>query len=217
MSKHHVLYPDKIGLVDQAEVQDDTFHNVDNLLTNGFNDFQLGTEAISVTKGHESFEPEIFTPNGHLKIDSLITARMCSIQLTLGAWYHAVQAIREGMHPDDVATDYQVNLSGAAGTPDVSDAEAAVAPETLINQQFTLLVRFPIRNPSDKHLYLYVPKCAVVGDQPESTMQLDSQQTPAVNLEALALLDTELAKHQGIFSGVNASNVAYFFTAGPAA
>lgn len=211
--KHHTLYPNAIAIVDEAEVQGGTFYSIDTILENGFTDFQLGTEAITVTKGRESFEPEIFTPGGNLKIDSITTARTCTAQLTMAAWYHAVHAIMEGLHPDDVKNTWQVNKSGTVDTPDVTDAEAAVSPETILNAHLTMLVRFPIRV-TGKDLYLYLPKCVVPGNQPESQMNLGTQQKPAINFEGISFADeAKLTAHQGIFDGVNASNVAYLFTA----
>lgn len=211
--KHHTLYPNAIAIVDEAEVQTGTFFNLGTILDNGFSDFQLGTEAITVTKGRESFEPEIFTPGGNLKIDSFTTARTCTVQATMGAWYHAIHAIMEGMHPDDVKSDYSVNKDGAQDTPDVTDAQAAVTPETILSTHLTMLVRFPIRV-TGKDLYLFLPRCVVPGDQPESQMNLGTQQKPAINFEGISFADEDdLDAHKGIFSGVNGSNVAYFFTA----
>lgn len=211
--KKSIIYIDALSVVDQAEVQNDTFFSIDTILQNGFIDFKFGTEAVSLTKGFESFFSELFTPGGNMKYQGVVAARMAQLAVTMGLFTSAANALMLGVHPDDVSITLSVNKSGTLGLPDVTDAEAAVAPGTVVLQEFTLLARAPLPQITGKDLYIYFPKCSVVGNNQQFNLRLNEQVKPAITFEGLALDDTELAKHQDIFSGVSQGDVAYIFIA----
>lgn len=210
--KPTLLFPDAIAIVDQAEIQDETFANISELLTNGFIDFDLGEEAVSLTKGFESFESEVLRPGGMVKVDSHVVRRMAQLALTFGSWQHKINALNEGIHPDDVVANAKAKFAVDEETAaDGTAITTAVVPESVYNQEFSILVRCPLRR-STGSLYIFIPKCVVKQDATEQTIRLGAQQKPVVSFEALALQTSELAAHQAIFDKVSASGLAYIFS-----
>lgn len=211
--KPTLLYPDAVAVVDQSEIQDETFANITEILTNGFKDFELGEEAISLTKGFESFESEVLRKGGLVKVDSHVVRRMAQLSITNGSWQHALHAFMEGLHPDDVAADLTAKFDATAiAAADGTAITAAVTPESVYNTELSILVRCPLRNAADGSLYIYIPKCVFKQDANEQTIRLGAQQKPVVTFECLALQTAEVAAHAKIFSGVTDSGVAYVFS-----
>mgnify|MGYP006274132911 CR=1 FL=1 len=208
MSKRHVLYPDQIGVVPEASIQDDTVSTISGIFTN-FKDFQLGREAITLNKGFEHFEPEIFTPGGFAKVDSYITLRTAQVGITLGAWYHEMNALLQGMDPAGVKTDYSGAIDTAA---DATALTGAVKGEAVTQELMTVMVRIPLPRTSGDHLYIYLPKAFVQTDAADVNLTVDNQQKPVVTFEGLALESGQETKHQVLFSGVDNSNVIYMFS-----
>jgi len=209
MSKFNTLYPSAVAVVKQSEIQDDTYDALNEILANGYN-FELGEEAVTLQKGFETFESEVLRAGGLVKVDSHVIRRFASLGVTSGSWQHELQALLEGIAPGDIVANQSAKFDGA--TADATALNGITAPGTVFNEEFTILVKCPLRNTAAGDLYIYIPKAVVKQDAAQQSIRVGAQQKPVVTFEALALQTDEVAKHAAMYSGVSENAVAYIFS-----